>query len=111
MEILELFSTYIWKVDPWWFPLLEAFGILVGVIAYAYVMRIRRQMRGGTIDRALQATQMSVGFLIAGLVLRLIFEIQGFEGFAFEFIFEAMIYVAMGLIALSTKRFASMGNA
>lgn len=91
--------------EPAWFPLLEAGGAVIGIIASLITLKNYRGMKGGAVGEGFKFITVAIILLTLSIVLRGLQEqIALMSEFMGELIFELFIYIALIIIALGSKR-------
>ncbi len=92
------------EAEPAWFPLLEAAGAVIGIIAVAVTYKNYLGMKGGAVGAGFKFITIALLALTVGVIMRGLneqFDLMG--GFQGEFIFEIFIYIALIVIAYGSK--------
>ncbi len=93
------------QAEPAWFPLLEAGGAIIGIIAVIVTYKNYLGMKGGAVGAGFKFITIAVLSITIGVIVRGLneqFELLG--NFLGEFSFEIFIYIAIIAIAYGSKR-------
>lgn len=91
--------------EPAWFPLLEAGGAIIGILASVITFRNYSNMKGGAVGTGFKFVTIALVSITLGLILRGLNEQFGLMGeFSGELVFETFIYVSVIAIAIGSKK-------
>ena len=97
--------------EPLWFLSLEYIGIAIGIYAIVVTYKNYKLMKEGKIGKASKFTLFAIVAIALAFAWRAVLEARHIEGLFAEVIFEVLLYTAVILIILSSKKLTTiMGN-
>jgi len=87
-----------------WFISLEYIGIILGIYVVMVTYNNYKVMREGKIGESSKFMMFAVGLIVLSFVWRAILEATSIEGLFGEIVFEILIYTALVLILISSKK-------
>lgn len=94
---------------PFWFPLLEVAGIIIGVIVSALTIKVYIGMEGGQIGSAFGKILLGVISITFGIAINGLNEtFELLSEFSAEVAFELFIYIGMVFIGIGSYKVAKL---
>ena len=101
------FADEVGEETPRWFPLLELFGSLIGIITSSILFRIYSATKGGALGAGIRFIMIGVLLLTGGVLFNGLNEMMEFTGgFAAHLILEISTYMALIAIGIGAKKIA-----
>lgn len=101
-----------WLADPWWFPLFEIFGFIIGIICLSFLRKIQKKLGASLFGNAVRFLEYSLISFTVAIGFRAILEIRDIKEFIlYEILFEALVYVGLVCIAIAAQKlFRAVGG-